>query len=200
MASTGKASRIGRYFCSRAWHPRGFFATRLGWSRHHGFRPEGPRSTRFSPRAGARLYRRHSESDGGDHSRSPTGQVEGSSRVARLMRSADASAEINRLSAALARETDGSKVHEAHAASILWKLWMDVRVRFARRSPSVSGQWPMASRPDRSLADVWPASFAVDQEPASGDDTGECPSQLPVRASRIRDECSAARRGTRSGH
>jgi hypothetical protein len=62
------------------------------------------------------------------------------------MRSADASAEIDRLSAALARETDGSKVLsiEAHAASIYWKLWKDVPVRFARRSPQrlgPNGRW-----------------------------------------------------------
>jgi CRISPR/Cas system-associated endonuclease Cas1 len=51
-------------------------------------------------------------------------KLKGQAEAARLMRSADASAEIDRLSAALACETDGSKVLsiEAHAASIYWKL------------------------------------------------------------------------------
>jgi len=73
-------------------------------------------------------------------------KLKGQAEVARLMRSGDASAEIDRLSAALARETDGSKVLsiEAHAASIYWKLWKDVTVRFARRSPQrlgPNGRW-----------------------------------------------------------
>jgi CRISPR-associated endonuclease Cas1 len=73
-------------------------------------------------------------------------KLKGQAEVARLIRSADASAEIDRLSAALARETDGSKVLsiEAHAASIYWKLWKDVPVRFARRSPQrlgPNGRW-----------------------------------------------------------
>jgi CRISP-associated protein Cas1 len=73
-------------------------------------------------------------------------KLNGQAEVARLMRSADASAEIDRLSAALARQTDGSKVLsiEAHAASIYWKLWKDVPVRFARRSPQrlgPDGRW-----------------------------------------------------------
>jgi CRISPR-associated endonuclease Cas1 len=66
--------------------------------------------------------------------------------VARQMRSAETSAEIDKLSAALARTNDGSKVLsiEAHAASIYWKLWKDVPVRFARRSPQrlgPDGRW-----------------------------------------------------------
>ena len=73
-------------------------------------------------------------------------KLNGQAEVARLMRSADVSAEIGRLSARLARETDGSKVLsiEAHAASIYWKLWKDVPVRFARRSPQrlgPNGRW-----------------------------------------------------------
>jgi CRISP-associated protein Cas1 len=73
-------------------------------------------------------------------------KLSGQAEVARLMRSADVSAEIGRLSARLARETDGSKVLavEAHAASIYWKLWKDVPVRFARRSPQrlgPNGRW-----------------------------------------------------------
>jgi CRISPR/Cas system-associated endonuclease Cas1 len=78
-------------------------------------------------------------------------KLKGQAAVARLMRSADVSAEIDRLSARLARETDGSKVLsiEAHAASIYWKLWRDVPVRFARRSPQrlgANGRW----RPGRT--------------------------------------------------
>jgi hypothetical protein len=64
------------------------------------------------------------------------------------------SAEIDRLSEALARETDGSKVLaiEAQAAWIYWRLWKDVRVRFARRSPQrlgPDGRW----RPGRT--ELW---------------------------------------------
>jgi hypothetical protein len=57
------------------------------------------------------------------------------------MGSADASAVIDSLSAALARETDGSKVLsvEARAASIYWKLWRNVPVRFAPGAHSASG-------------------------------------------------------------
>jgi hypothetical protein len=67
---------------------------------------------------------------------------------------ADASAVIDSLSAALARETDGSKVLsvEARAASIYWKLWKDVPVQFARRNPQrlgPNGRW----RPGRT--DLW---------------------------------------------
>src|SRR5580693_3340748 len=73
-------------------------------------------------------------------------KLKGQAEVARLMRSADACAEIDRLSEALARATDGSKVLsiEAHAASIYWKVWKDVSVRFARRSPQrlgPNGRW-----------------------------------------------------------
>ena len=46
----------------------------------------------------------------------------------------------------------------------------------------------MGSWPDRSLAYIWPASLAVDRETVPSDDTGECPAQLPVRASRIQDD------------
>jgi hypothetical protein len=57
------------------------------------------------------------------------------------MGSVDVSAVIDSLSAALARETDGSKVLlvEARAASIYWNLWKNVPVRFARRSPQRLG-------------------------------------------------------------
>jgi hypothetical protein len=62
------------------------------------------------------------------------------------MGSADTSVAIDGLSAALARETDGSKVLgvEAHAASIYWGLWRDVPVQFASRNPQrlgPKGRW-----------------------------------------------------------
>ena len=63
------------------------------------------------------------------------------------MRSVDASAEIDRLSAALTRETDGSKVlidRGRCGIDLIWKLWKDVPVRFARRSPQrlgPNGRW-----------------------------------------------------------
>jgi CRISPR associated protein Cas1 len=81
-------------------------------------------------------------------------KLKGQAEVARLMRSPDVSVEIERLSAGLTRETDGSKVLavEAHAASIYWKLWKDVPVRFARCSPKrlgPNGRW----RPGRT--DLW---------------------------------------------
>ncbi len=70
------------------------------------------------------------------------------------MGSADASTVIDKLAAAIVRETDGSKVLsvEARAASMYWKVWKDVPVRFARRNPErlgPNGRW----RPGRS--DLW---------------------------------------------
>src|SRR3954471_14708834 len=52
-------------------------------------------------------------------------KLSGQAEVARLLGSADGSAAIGSLAAAIARETDGRKVLslEAHAASIYWKLW-----------------------------------------------------------------------------
>jgi CRISPR-associated endonuclease Cas1 len=81
-------------------------------------------------------------------------KLQGQTEVARLMGSADAAAMINKLAAAIARETDGSKVlsTEAHAASIYWRLWKDVPIRFARRNPQrlgFNGCW----RPGRS--ELW---------------------------------------------
>jgi CRISPR-associated endonuclease Cas1 len=81
-------------------------------------------------------------------------KLKGQAEIARLMGSADAGATINGLATAVVRETDGSKVLsvEARAASIYWKLWNDVPVRFARRNPQRlgrNGRW----RPGRS--DLW---------------------------------------------
>jgi CRISPR-associated protein Cas1 len=81
-------------------------------------------------------------------------KLKGQAAVARLMGSADVSATIDSLSAAIARESDGSKVLgvEAHAASIYWGLWRDVPVQFARRNPQrlgPKGRW----RPGRT--DLW---------------------------------------------
>jgi len=81
-------------------------------------------------------------------------KLKGQAEIARLMGSADASAAINELAVAIVHETDGTKVlaAEARAASIYWKLWNDVPVRFARRNPQRlgrNGRW----RPGRS--DLW---------------------------------------------
>jgi CRISPR-associated endonuclease Cas1 len=81
-------------------------------------------------------------------------KMKGQAAVARLMGSTDASTAIGKLAAGIARETDGSKVLsvEAHAASIYWKLWRNVPVRFARRNPQrlgANGRW----RAGRS--DLW---------------------------------------------
>jgi CRISPR-associated endonuclease Cas1 len=81
-------------------------------------------------------------------------KLQGQAEVARLMGSTDTSAAINELAGAIVRETDGGKMlsAEARAASIYWKLWKDVPVRFARRNPQRlgrNGRW----RPGRS--DRW---------------------------------------------
>jgi CRISPR-associated endonuclease Cas1 len=73
-------------------------------------------------------------------------KLNGQAEVARLMRSADESVAIHRLAAEIVRETDGAKVlnAEARAASIYWKLWENVPVRFARRNPqrlASNGRW-----------------------------------------------------------
>ncbi len=78
-------------------------------------------------------------------------KLKGQAAVARLMGSADASTAIDKLAAAIVRETDGIKVLsvEARAASIYWKLWNNVPVRFAHRNPQrlgANGRW----RPGRS--------------------------------------------------
>jgi CRISPR-associated endonuclease Cas1 len=77
-----------------------------------------------------------------------TGQAE----VAKVKGSADASAAIDSLAVAIARETDGGNTlsGEARAASIYWKLWEDMPVRFARRNPQrlgPNGRW-RPGRPD----------------------------------------------------
>jgi hypothetical protein len=62
------------------------------------------------------------------------------------MGSVDAGAAIGGLAEEIARETDARKVLlvEARAASIYWKLWENVPVRFARRNPqrlAPNGRW-----------------------------------------------------------
>src|SRR5262249_23540268 len=79
-------------------------------------------------------------------------KLKGQAEVARLMGAADASAAIDDLATAVTRETDGSKVLyvEARAASIYWKLWENVPIRFARRNPKrlgSDGLW-RSGRPD----------------------------------------------------
>jgi CRISPR-associated endonuclease Cas1 len=79
-------------------------------------------------------------------------KLRGQAEVAKLMGSADASAEIGSLAEAIACEDDGAKVlsAEARAASIYWKVWADIPVRFARRNPQrlgPKGRW-RPGRPD----------------------------------------------------
>jgi CRISPR-associated endonuclease Cas1 len=81
-------------------------------------------------------------------------KLSGQAAVAALMGSADASTKISKLAAAIAHETDGSKLlpAEARAAIIYWDLWKDVPVRFAHRNPQrlgPNGRW----RPGR--AELW---------------------------------------------
>jgi CRISPR-associated endonuclease Cas1 len=81
-------------------------------------------------------------------------KLRGQAEVARLMGSAQESTGIDKLAAAIVRETDGSKVLsvEARAASIYWRVWRNVPVRFARRNPqrlAANGRW----RAGRS--DLW---------------------------------------------
>ena len=68
-------------------------------------------------------------------------KLNGQAEVARLMGSADAGTAIGGLAQVIARETGGRKVLsvEARAASIYWKLWENVPVRFARRNPQRLG-------------------------------------------------------------
>jgi CRISPR-associated endonuclease Cas1 len=73
-------------------------------------------------------------------------KLRGQAEVAKLLGWADASAAIDSLAASIARETDGTKALsiEARAASIYWKLWETVPVRFARRNPQrlgANGRW-----------------------------------------------------------
>jgi CRISPR/Cas system-associated endonuclease Cas1 len=72
-------------------------------------------------------------------------KLRGQAEVARLLGSAETGEAIDDLAVSIARETDGSKVLavESRAASMYWKLWEDMPVRFARRTRSASG--PMVS-------------------------------------------------------
>jgi CRISPR-associated protein Cas1 len=82
-------------------------------------------------------------------------KLKGQAEVVRLMGSADAAGAIGSLAATIAGETDGSKLLaiEARAASIYWKQWENVSVRFARRNPQrlgPNGRW-RPGRPDQWL-------------------------------------------------
>src|SRR5207248_5496780 len=79
-------------------------------------------------------------------------KLRGQAEVARLLGSAETGEAIDDLAAAVARETDGSKALaiESRAASIYWKLWEDMPVKFARRNPqrlASNGEW-RPGRPD----------------------------------------------------
>jgi CRISPR-associated endonuclease Cas1 len=78
-------------------------------------------------------------------------KLKGQAAIASLLGSAAASAAINKLAAEVEREAEGRRLlsWESRAASIYWKLWKDVPVRFARRNPQrlgPNGRW----RPGRS--------------------------------------------------
>jgi CRISPR-associated protein Cas1 len=77
----------------------------------------------------------------------------GQAEVAKFIGSTEGSAAIDSLAEAIAQEPDGRKILnvESRAASIYWKLWENVPVRFARRSPQrldAKGRW----RPGRHEA------------------------------------------------
>jgi CRISPR/Cas system-associated endonuclease Cas1 len=81
-------------------------------------------------------------------------KLRGQAEVARLLGSAETGEAIDDLAAAVTRESDGSKALaiESRAASMYWKLWEEMPVKFARRNPQrlgLNGKW----RPGRS--DPW---------------------------------------------
>jgi CRISPR-associated endonuclease Cas1 len=78
-------------------------------------------------------------------------KLNGQAAVAALMGSISAGTAITKLAADVMDEAEGRKLlsWEARAASIYWRLWRDVPVRFARRNPQrlgPNGRW----RPGRS--------------------------------------------------
>jgi CRISPR-associated endonuclease Cas1 len=78
-------------------------------------------------------------------------KLTGQAAIAALLGSTSTSAAINKLVASAEREAEGRRLlsWESRAASIYWKLWKDVPVRFARRNPQrldPNGRW----RPGRS--------------------------------------------------
>jgi hypothetical protein len=79
-------------------------------------------------------------------------KLRGQAEVARLLGSVETGEAIDDFAASVAHETDGSKalVLESRAASIYWKLWEELPVRFARRNPqrlASNGKW-RPGRPD----------------------------------------------------
>src|SRR5205814_8332603 len=79
-------------------------------------------------------------------------KLRGQAEVARLLGSAQTGEAIDELAVAVARETDGSKALavESRAASMYWKLWEVLPVKFARRNPQrlgINGKW-RPGRPD----------------------------------------------------
>jgi CRISPR-associated endonuclease Cas1 len=79
-------------------------------------------------------------------------KLRGQAEVARLLGSAETGEAIDDLAVTVARETDGSKALavESRAASMYWKLWEDMPIRFARQNPQrlgLNGKW-RPGRPD----------------------------------------------------
>jgi CRISPR-associated endonuclease Cas1 len=78
-------------------------------------------------------------------------KLKGQAAIAALMGSAAVSTAIDKLAAGIVHEVEGRRLlsWESRAASVYWKLWRDVPVRFARRNPQrlgPNGRW----RPGRS--------------------------------------------------
>jgi CRISPR-associated endonuclease Cas1 len=132
----------------------GLFSARLGRGYNHCVRPAGSRSAALRRAQALVCSSVIPKTTVGIAREILRVKLKGQATVARLMGSADASTAIDKLAAAIVRETNGSKVLslEAHAASVYWKLWKDVPVRFARRNPQrlgSDGRW----RPGRS--ELW---------------------------------------------
>jgi hypothetical protein len=130
-------------------------------------------------------------------------KLPGQTEVAGLLGFEESSATITHFAEGIAREIDGARALslEAEAAWSYWNLWERMPIRFARRTPQrlgPNGQW----RPGRtgSVAHTRRENVAIEHNALPGNDTRECPPQLPLRHSRIRDDDSAARPRPRSWH
>ena len=121
-------------------------------------------------------------------------KLKGQAAIAALLGSANASAAINKLAAGVAQEKEGRRLlsWESRAASVYWKLWKDVPVRFARRNPQrlgPNGRW-RSGRSEQWLTFGQRASLLTG-EPYRATTPGNAPDQLLVRGSRSRNDGSA---------
>src|SRR5205814_6923136 len=64
-------------------------------------------------------------------------KLRGQAHVLKLMGAAEAGAAIEDLAIEMARETDGARLLslESQAASVYWRCWESIPVRFARHDP-----------------------------------------------------------------